>query len=117
MYYNPYCYYWGMYPKAPAACYPMGDAVKHLYNAEKCVSNEQRELLKKIMEVEFSLIELNLYLDTHPKDKDAIKLCNEYVEKLEDLKEKYTRKYGPISPVEESDCPWEYVQGPWPWEI
>ena len=41
------------------------------------ISRDRLELLKEIMAVDFSLVELNLYLDTHPLDQRALRLHNE----------------------------------------
>ena len=35
------------------------------------IKKERLELLKEIMALEFSLVDLNLYLDTHPEDERA----------------------------------------------
>jgi spore coat protein JB len=34
-------------------------------------------MLRELQELEFALVELNLYLDTHPCDTQAIKTFNE----------------------------------------
>ena len=52
--------------------------------------DKQKEMLKVIMAEEFTAVELNLYLDTHPHDKKALHFYNETVEKLDCLKEEYT---------------------------
>lgn len=75
-------------------------------------------LVKKLQEVGFMLVELNLYLDTHPNDKKAISLYNEYVAKQNELREEYVNKFGPIlnfgnQTVDEN---FSWVNSPWPWE-
>lgn len=70
--------------------------------------------------MEFVAIELNLYLDTHPCDQDALNDYNCAAEMLKKYIEKYQCEYGPLlnfgfgGPSRE---PWQWVQGPWPWEI
>jgi spore coat protein JB len=81
---------------------------------------KQMMLLKKVQEMEFVAIELNLYLDTHPCDQDALNDFNCAVEVLKKLKEKYEREYGPLINFGfggMSGEPWQWVQGPWPWEL
>jgi len=81
------------------------------------ISRDRLELLKEIMAIDFSLVELNLYLDTHPMDQRAIRLHNEYVMRSKMLKEKYEKEYAPLTHRFISDCPWEWIEDPWPWEI
>jgi spore coat protein JB len=79
----------------------------------------RKEKLIKLMAEEFTAIELNLYLDTHPQDKRALELYNETVERLYALLEDYERHYGPISNfgLSPSSYPWQWIEEPWPWEI
>lgn len=81
------------------------------------LSRERLEMLKEIMAIDFSAIELNLYLDTHPYDQRALNLRNQYVLKLKELKEVYEKKYGFLTVYNLSECPWEWIANPWPWEI
>lgn len=81
---------------------------------------KQLALLRKIQEMEFVAIELNLYLDTHPCDQDAINDFNCAVELLRKYKEKYECEYGPLLNFGfggTSGEPWQWIQGPWPWEL
>ncbi|AGB42425.1 hypothetical protein Halha_2551 [Halobacteroides halobius DSM 5150] len=81
------------------------------------MDREQMRLLKKMMALEFAGIEYNLYLNTHPQDKQALRDHNKIVRELEDLKEYYQETYGPIIAMEDSECPWQYPKTAWPWEI
>lgn len=81
---------------------------------------KQVALLRKIQEMEFVAIELNLYLNTHPCDQDALNDFNCAVEMLKKLKEKYECEFGPLLNFGfggMSGEPWQWVQGPWPWEL
>ena len=83
------------------------------YNKDDNCSKE--ELLKEIQSLYFAITELALYLNTHPTDEKALCLHQEYANKLKDLKEKYTRAFGPLSIY----CPcdkWKWLNNPWPWE-
>ena len=83
-----------------------------------CSSNQKskEELLKEIMELDFAVNDLALYLDTHPCCQKALMLHNEYAMKLEKLKKEYTRHYGPLSIFDEVDSWTTWVENPWPWE-
>lgn len=78
---------------------------------------DQLALLKKVQEMEFVAIELNLYLDTHPNDEEAIQDYNWAIDNLLKYIQEYEDKYGPLTPIYKSACPWEWSQGPWPWEM
>lgn len=81
-------------------------------------STNRKNLLRKIQEVEFACIELNLFLDTHPDNEQALCDFNNFSEELMNLKNIYETKYGPLihfgfSP---SRFPWQWIESPWPWE-
>lgn len=71
-------------------------------NEERCECENQRDevrenMLMEIRELNFSIIELGLYLDTQPDDQRALCLHREYAKRLRDLKDKYQKMYGPLS--------------------
>ncbi|MDB8794139.1 spore coat protein CotJB [Romboutsia sp. 1001216sp1] len=41
----------------------------------------RRDLLDKVLEYSFACIELNLYLDNNPEDKNALNSYNQYSDK------------------------------------
>ena len=77
------------------------------------------ELKKRIYEFDFALHELNLFLDSHPKNQKAMQLLTEYRRERAALVAEYTARFGQyiVSPcdVSASGC-WEWLKGPWPWE-
>ncbi len=76
---------------------------------------EQEQMLMEIRELNFAVIELGLYLNTHPEDQRALCLHRKYAKELRDLMDKYQRVYGPLSIY----CPcnkWRWLEEPWPWE-
>lgn len=83
------------------------------------MDTSQVSMLKKIMEIEFTCIDLNLYLDTHPNDQKALQDYNYHSEQLKTLKHQYEQCYGPLMPFgcSPSQYPWKWVNDPWPWEI
>ncbi len=81
-----------------------------------CQNNYNREsLLKEIMALNFAVNDLVLYLDTHPTDSRAIRLHNEYSEKVVELTALYQEKFGPLTVNFTSDT-WDWIDEPWPWE-
>ena len=78
---------------------------------------DKNSLLEEIRSYNFTLVELGLYLDTHPTDKKALEIYSAVSEKLEQLMEKYEHNYGPltIGGVKSGER-WTWIDGPWPWE-
>ena len=73
------------------------------------------ELMNKIKALDFSIIELGLYLDTHPNDEKALCLHKEYTNEVKALKDKYQKKYGPLTIFYPCNK-WRWLESPWPWE-
>ncbi len=73
------------------------------------------DLLKKIMEYKFYVNDLTLYLDTHPNDRRALTLHNEYVVKLDEVTKEFEKIYGPLT-IETVMESWEWAQNLWPWQ-
>lgn len=76
------------------------------------------EMLKKLQELQFMTVELNLYLNTHPDDAQALSQYNLYAAQQMMLKNKYEQSYGPLSNFGTAfgKVPWNYIYEPWPWE-
>jgi len=73
--------------------------------------------LGEIMALDFMIKELNLYLDTHPDDKEAFSLLQSVINLSEEGREKYVRLYGPITVKDLKKCgKYTWINGPWPWE-
>ena len=75
----------------------------------------KEEMAKKLKCYRFAIIELGLYLDTHPDDEKAICLHKEYANKFKVLEDKYQKVYGPLSIMYPCNK-WRWLEQPWPWE-
>ncbi len=79
--------------------------------------NERAELLKKLSAYGFAAYDWNLYLDTHPNDKDAIAMYHKMVERADELRKEYESKYGPLTASASKNMErWDWLDNPWPWE-
>ena len=81
---------------------------------------KQKALLMRLQEMEFVAIELNLYLDTHPCDMDALNDYNCAVEMVRKLMMEYEECYGPLLHFGmqlSKGSEWQWAEGPWPWEM
>ncbi len=54
------------------------------------------QLLNKLTTLDFMSVDLHLYLDTHPKDKEAIETYNNIVREADCLRMEYEKLYGPL---------------------
>ena len=61
---------------------------------------EREKLLKQVMAYTFAAIEWNLYLNTHPDDKDGIAMFKKMAEKVNELRKEYSEKYEPLTASE-----------------
>ena len=93
------------------------DVIETRLNCCSCNDNDetQSQMLKKIKCYNFAIIELGLYLDTHPDDEKALCLHNNYSKILKELKDKYQKVYGPLS-IYYPCNKWRWLEEPWPWE-
>ncbi len=78
----------------------------------------KKEMEQKLQELKFTMIDLILFLDAHPKNKKAFECFKDMVEQYKTFRSEYVSKYGPLTWADtaEKDS-WEWVNGPWPWEI
>ncbi len=76
-------------------------------------------LMHELQAVDFVLLELTLYLDTHPDDQQAIQQFNQYVQVKKQLMHQVEQIYGPLQQYGNSfsGCPWNWKDAPWPWQI
>lgn len=82
-------------------------------------ANEQQKLLHDIGVLDFVVIEMSLYLDTHPTDRNAMEYFNHYNRMTNQAKKEYAEKFGPltISQIDTAGCSgWDWGTLPMPWE-
>ena len=78
---------------------------------------DKNRLMDEIKSYDFTIVELALYLDTHPNDTKALDIYNSIIDKLFDLKEKYEANFGALNIYGvNSGEHWTWIDGPWPWE-
>ena len=75
----------------------------------------QKEMLQNIKCLNFAIIELGLYLDTHPDDEKALCLHRKYCKEYRELTDKYQKAYGPLT-IQFPCNKWRWLEEPWPWE-
>ncbi|MFD2371948.1 spore coat protein CotJB [Brevibacillus sp. GCM10020057] len=77
------------------------------------------KLLTELQAIDFALVELNLYLDTHPHDVQAIEQFNELTQQRWKMASDFEALYGPLMNFGRSysGYPWQWNDTPWPWQV
>lgn len=83
--------------------------------------SDKEKLLNEIMELDFVLKDLTLYLDTHSEDTNAYNIYLEHLDNLKQLKQSFATKYYPLTEscipdVNNTDGRFAWTLGPAPWE-
>lgn len=83
------------------------------------INEQYYSLLLQLQELDFVLVELNLYLDTHPGDAQAIQQYNQLVHQRMQLAHHFEANFGPLMHFghSHSRSPWEWNNVPWPWQV
>ncbi|MCM3715199.1 spore coat protein CotJB [Halalkalibacter oceani] len=87
--------------------------------AQKQLPEEFYPLMEELQAVDFVLVELTLYLDTHPNDQAAIQQFNEMAEYRHHVKYQVEQYLGPLQQFGNSysGYPWNWIDAPWPWQL
>ena len=78
--------------------------------------NERESLMYKIMEYDFAINDLNLYLDLNPENNNMYEKFKMYIKKCMELKDEYSKKYGPLTIEQVDSSMYKWEDNPWPWE-
>ncbi|MED4601853.1 spore coat protein CotJB [Paenibacillus validus] len=75
--------------------------------------------LEELQAVDFVLVELTLYLDTHPQDIQALQQYNQYAQQRMQLAYQFEQEFGPLKSFGQSFSkqPWQWIDCPWPWQV
>lgn len=75
--------------------------------------------LSELQALEFVLVELGLYLDTHQGDTEAFALYQKYAEMEKAAREQYEAAHGPLFQTSTAKAKsWEsWIKDPWPWNL
>ena len=80
---------------------------------------DQQQLYHDIGVIDFVVVEMTEYLDTHPTDREAMEYLNHYVRMKNQAMQEYAMKYTPLRIADAQFCKkgeWEWATTPWPWE-
>ncbi len=87
------------------------------FHAKPVGGNVVNGPLAELQALEFVLLELGLYLDTHQNDSEAFELYRQYSAMEAAAREQYEAANGPLlkRSIQHSDH-YSWLSGPWPWE-
>lgn len=92
------------------------DPYKNMQPVKLKPTCEREVLLFKIMELDFAVNDLNLYLDLHPEDEEIYEKFRKYTKECLELKDEYARKYGPLTLDQTPSNTYDWMKNPWPWD-
>ena len=73
--------------------------------------------LGEIKGLEMAVMDLHLFLDTHPDDAEATRIFGHYCTLLETSKKHYVAKFGPLTLTDAvQDGRYAWLDDPWPWD-
>lgn len=77
----------------------------------------EQQMLHEISIVSFVLVDLMLYLDTHPFDRNAMEHFNHYSRIKNRLTREFSTRFYPLTKdMAESTKEWRWGMAPLPWE-
>ncbi|WP_044899427.1 spore coat protein CotJB [Brevibacillus sp. LEMMJ03] len=85
----------------------------------KQVDERYYQLMHELQTLDFVLVELSLYLNTHRDDMNAIQQFNEYSGRRWQVACEFEAHYGPLLQYGHSysGYPWQWPESPWPWQV
>ena len=79
-------------------------------NNKNCV-----QLMNSLSESLFYATDLQLFLDTHPDDRNALRMFREAVKRTKATAEIFEQRFYPLTAFAADDeCDWEWLLGVWP---
>ena len=79
------------------------------------MSNNPSAAAKRYGELDFALLEMRLFLDTHPCDAAALAIRSKYENEYRAARRNYLEECGPLTIYDCDAAQW--VANPWPWDL
>lgn len=77
----------------------------------------KKELFDLIQQTKFAMVDMALYLDTHPHCQRALETYHHYHKINDEAMAIYEHKFGPLSIFGMHDeNKWTWGEEPWPWQ-
>ncbi|MCB6991921.1 spore coat protein CotJB [bacterium 210820-DFI.6.37] len=81
--------------------------------------NQRTEMLKKVQQLNFVMIDAGLYLNNAPDTSAALALFQKYQMLYKEAKQEFEDRFGPLcyEGINIERDGWSWIQSPWPWEV
>lgn len=88
------------------------------FKVKDTASNVVNGPLAELQALEFVLVELGLYLDTHAEDQEAFALFQQYTKLEQEGRARYEAMYGPLTQTAAAGMArYDWLKEPWPWNV
>jgi spore coat protein JB len=78
---------------------------------------DKESLLKNIMMLDFMAVDLELFLNTHPEDSEALEMYNNVIANGDKCRCYYENVFGPLCSFRsEGKNGWLWPEEIWPWQ-
>ena len=79
--------------------------------------NEKERLMRELQALQFSLVDLAEFLDTHPDNAPALRMFKQLSAKAHEAKDRYEASFGSVtSGGSGNEDYWDWTATPFPWE-
>jgi len=78
------------------------------------------QYLQELQALDFVLVDLTLYLDTHPDDEQALAQFKQFQKRKHNLMTQFESAFGPLHQYGLSPATgpsWAWSETPWPWQV
>lgn len=79
--------------------------------------SDRDRLLQRIATLDFAVVELHLFLDTHPNDTATAEKLAAFEMKSKELTSEFEEKFGPLTTSQLDANRWAWIANPWPWDV
>lgn len=78
---------------------------------------DRQKSLMRVQTYGFALVDANLFLDTHPNNREALKYYNETLKRYNAAVEDFVSMYGPLNAAQNNSMSeWKWANQCMPWE-
>lgn len=82
-----------------------------------CNNQDKMRLFMAIEQYGFAISDITLFLDTNPKNKEALEYFHHMKHMYNKAVAEYENRFGPLLQVGEANNNyWQWATTPWPWE-
>lgn len=77
------------------------------------------QYMSELQSIDFVLVELTLYLDTHPGDQQALGQFTQFQRRKAAITTQFESAFGPLKAYGNSPAgaKWTWSDAPWPWQV